>query len=110
MLFGLRIRIFAHLQRLSLDYYDRELAGRVMTRMTTDVEALSQLVQTGLITAFVSVLTCVGVLVWLVLLSPPLALAASVVLPPLVVATIWYRRRAVVTYEQARDRISELNA
>ena len=110
MLLALRIRIFAHLQRLSLDYYDRELAGRVMTRMTTDVEALSQLVQTGLITAFVSVLTCVGVLVWLVILSPPLALAASVVLPPLVLATIWYRRRAVVTYEQARDRISELNA
>src|SRR6478735_850312 len=52
MLLSLRIRIFAHLQRLSLDYYDRELAGRVMTRMTTDVEALSQLVQTGLITAF----------------------------------------------------------
>ena len=110
MLLALRIRIFAHLQRLSLDFYDRELAGRVMTRMTTDVEALSQLVQTGLITAFVSVLTCVGVLVWLVILSPPLALAASVVLPPLVLATIWYRRRAVVTYEQARDRISELNA
>ena len=40
MLYALRIRIFAHLQRLSLDYYDRELAGRIMTRMTTDVEAL----------------------------------------------------------------------
>ncbi|MFT3851156.1 MAG: ABC transporter ATP-binding protein [Ilumatobacteraceae bacterium] len=110
MLYALRIRIFAQLQRLSLDYYDSELAGRVMTRMTTDVEALSQLVQTGLITAFVSVLTCLGVLVWLLVLSPPLALAAAAVLPPLVVATWWYRRRAVVTYELARDRISELNA
>ncbi len=110
MLYTLRIRIFAQLQRLSLDYYDRELAGRVMTRMTTDVEALSQLVQTGLITAFVSVLTCVGVLVWLVVLSPPLALAAAGVLPPLILATFWYRRRASVTYELARDRISALNA
>ena len=110
MLLSLRIRIFAHLQRLSLDYYDRELAGRVMTRMTTDVEALSQLVQTGLITAVVSILTCIGVLVWLVILSPPLALAAAAVLPPLILATFWYRRRAVVTYDQARDRISELNA
>ncbi len=110
MLLSLRIRIFAHLQRLSLDYYDRELAGRVMTRMTTDVEALSQLVQTGLITAVVSILTCIGVLVWLVILSPPLALAAAAVLPPLILATFWYRRRAAVTYDQARDRISELNA
>ena len=110
MLYALRIRIFAHLQRLSLDYYDRELAGRVMTRMTTDVEALSQLVQTGLITAVVSVLTCVGVLVWLVVLSPPLALAAAAVVPPLVVATYLYRRHADVTYDLARDRISELNA
>ena len=56
MLFGLRIKIFAHLQRLSLDYYDRELGGRIMTRMTTDVEALSQLIQTGLINAVVGLL------------------------------------------------------
>ncbi len=110
MLYSLRIRIFAQLQRLSLDYYDRELAGRVMTRMTTDVEALSQLVQTGLITALVSVMTCLGVLVWLVVLSPPLALVAAGLIPPLVVATIWYRRRASVSYEDARDRISALNA
>ena len=53
MLFALRVKIFAHLQRLSIDYYDRELGGRIMTRMTTDVEALSQLVQTGLINAVV---------------------------------------------------------
>ena len=51
VLYGLRIRIFAHLQRLSLDYYDRELAGRIMTRMTTDIEALTQLLQTGLVAA-----------------------------------------------------------
>ena len=83
MLFALRIKIFAHLQRLSLDYYDSELDGRVMTRMTTDVDALSQLVQTGLINAVVGLLTCIGVFVFLVVLSPPLALAASSVLPPL---------------------------
>ena len=76
LLYALRIRVFAHLQRLSLDYYDRELGGRVMTRMTTDVEALSQLLQTGLINAIVSVFTCVGVFVFLIILSPPLALVA----------------------------------
>ncbi len=62
-----------------------------MTRMTTDVEALSQLIQTGLINAIVGLLTCVGVFVFLIILSPPLALATSAVLPPLFLATWWYR-------------------
>ncbi|HVN51980.1 MAG TPA: ABC transporter ATP-binding protein, partial [Acidimicrobiales bacterium] len=110
MLFALRIKIFAHLQRLSLDYYDAELDGRVMTRMTTDVDALSQLVQTGLINAVVGVLTCVGVFVFLVVLSPPLALAAASVLPPLVVATWWYRRRSTIAYAAARESIADVNA
>ena len=63
LLYALRIRIFAHLQRLALDFYDREMAGRVMTRMTTDVDTLSNLLQTGLVNALVSALTLVGVLV-----------------------------------------------
>jgi len=110
MLFGLRVKIFAHLQRLSLGYYDRELGGRIMTRMTTDVEALSQLVQTGLINAVVGLFTCVGVFVFLVILSPPLALAAAIILPPLFVATWWYRRRSSVAYARARDSIADVNA
>jgi ATP-binding cassette subfamily B protein len=109
-LYALRIKIFAHLQRMSLDYYDRELDGRIMTRMTTDVDALSQLVQSGLIQGIVGVLTCVGVFVFLVILSPPLALATATVLPPLVLATIWYRRRAKVAYGRARDSIANVNA
>jgi ATP-binding cassette subfamily B protein len=110
MLFALRVKIFAHLQRLSLGYYDRELAGRIMTRMTTDVEALSQLIQTGLINAVVGGLTCVGVFVFLVVLSPPLALAAATVLPPLALATWWYRRRSSVAYRRARESIATVNA
>jgi ATP-binding cassette, subfamily B, bacterial len=110
MLFALRIKIFSHLQSLSLDYYDTELDGRVMTRMTTDVDALSQLVQTGLINALVGVLTCVGVFVFLVVLSPPLALAASTVLPPLFLATWWYRRRSTIAYAAARESIADVNA
>jgi ATP-binding cassette, subfamily B, bacterial len=110
MLFALRIKIFSHLQSLSLDYYDTELDGRVMTRMTTDVDALSQLVQTGLINALVGVLTCVGVFVFLIILSPPLALAASSVLPPLIIATWWYRRRSSIAYAAARESIADVNA
>jgi ATP-binding cassette subfamily B protein len=110
ILYGLRVKIFAHLQRLSLDYFDRELDGRIMTRMTTDVDALSQLMQTGLINAVVGLLTCVGVFVFLIILSPPLALAAATVLPPLFLATWWYRRRSEVAYAEARETIANVNA
>lgn len=110
VLYALRIRIFGQLQRLSLDYYDRELGGRIMTRMTTDVDALAQVVQTGLIAAIVSVVTCVGVLVWLIVLSPPLALVAATVIVPLAISTALYRRYSRRSYDLARDRISALNA
>jgi ATP-binding cassette subfamily B protein len=110
LLFALRIRIFAHLQRLSVDYYDREMAGRIMTRMTTDVDAFSQLLQTGLITAIVSLFTCGGVAVALGLINWRLALAAAVVVPPLVAATVWFRSASSKTYEIARDRIAAVNA
>jgi ATP-binding cassette subfamily B protein len=109
-LFALRVKIFAHLQRLSLDYYDAELDGRIMTRMTTDVEALSQLVQTGLLTGIVGLFTTVGVFVFLVVLSPPLAVVTASVLPPLVAATWWYRRNSSRAYAQARDAIADVNA
>ena len=109
-LYGLRIKIFAHLERMSLDYYDRELDGRIMTRMTTDVEALSQLIQTGLVTAVVAAMTSVGVFVFLVILSPELALAAAAVLPPLVWATWQYRKRSSVAYRNAREAIGTVNA
>ena len=81
MLYTLRARTFAHLQRLSLDYYDKEMGGRIMTRMTTDVEALANLLQQGLLLALTSVVGCVGVIVVLLVLDVRLALVAFVVLP-----------------------------
>ena len=110
LLFALRIRIFAHLQRLALDYYDRELAGRIMTRMTTDVDAFAQLLQTGLITALVNIMSFVGVLVVLSLISWPLTLGVLVLVPPLVLATIWFGRRSAKAYAHARETISTVNA
>ena len=110
LLFALRIRIFAHLQRLALDYYDRELSGRIMTRMTTDVDAFAQLLQTGLITALVNILSFVGVLVVLAVLSWPLTLGVLVLVPPLVIATIWFGRRSAKAYAHARETISTVNA
>ncbi|HEV2761031.1 MAG TPA: ABC transporter ATP-binding protein, partial [Acidimicrobiales bacterium] len=110
LLYALRIRIFAHLQRLGIDYYEREMAGRIMTRMTTDVESLSTLLQNGLINAVVSALTLVGVAVVLLVMNPALSLATCAVLVPLVVATIWFRRVSNRAYGTARERIATVNA
>ena len=110
MLYALRARIFGHLQRLALDYYDREMAGRIMTRMTTDVDALSNLLQTGLVNALVSVLSFFGVAAALLYYNAELALVAFTVMPFLFVATWWFRNRSHVAYDQARERIAIVNA
>ena len=110
LLYALRIRIFAHLQRLSLDYYDREMGGRIMTRMTTDVEALSQLLQTGLINAIVSLFTCAGVFVFLVFSQPALALVATSVLPRCALATWWYDAGRQGPTPGPATRIAAVNA
>jgi len=110
LLYTLRVKTFAQLQRLGLDYYERELGGRIMTRMTTDVDALSAFLQTGLTTAVVSLLTLVGVLVALLLLDVELALVLVACLPVLAVATWWFRRRSVPAYTEARERVSTVNA
>ena len=110
LLFALRIRVFSHLQRLALDYYDREMSGRIMTRMTTDVDAFAQLLQTGLITALVNILSFVGVLVVLSILSWPLTLGVLVLVPPLLVSTVWFGRRSARAYAHARETISTVNA
>ncbi|MCX5378263.1 ABC transporter ATP-binding protein [Streptomyces sp. NBC_00091] len=110
VLYALRVKIFAQLQRLGLDYYERELTGKIMTRMTTDVDSLSSFLQTGLVTAVVSVLTFFGILVALLVLDVGLALIVFATLPVLVVGTIVFRRKSVTAYELARDRVSLVNA
>ncbi|MFE9449236.1 ABC transporter ATP-binding protein [Streptomyces sp. NPDC006739] len=110
VLYSLRLKIFAQLQRLGLDYYERELTGRIMTRMTTDVDALSSFLQTGLVTAFVSVVTFFGIMAVLLALDVQLALVVFATLPPLIVATYFFRRASVKAYELARERVSVVNA
>ncbi|MEU4979161.1 ABC transporter ATP-binding protein [Streptomyces sp. NPDC021969] len=110
ILYSLRLKIFAQLQRLGLDYYERELTGRIMTRMTTDVDALSTFLQTGLVTAFVSVVTFFGIMVALLVIDVELALIVFATLPPLIIATYFFRKASVKAYELARERVSMVNA
>jgi ATP-binding cassette subfamily B protein len=110
LLYTLRVKIFAHLQRLGLDYYERELGGRIMTRMTTDVEALSSFLQTGLITFVNSLLTFVGVLIALLVINLTLGLTVLAVLPFAVAATVVFQRGSSRAYSDAREKVSEVNA
>ncbi|HJZ28714.1 MAG TPA: ABC transporter transmembrane domain-containing protein, partial [Streptosporangiaceae bacterium] len=88
VLYMLRVKLFAQLQRLGLDFYEREMSGRIMTRMTTDVDALSTFLQTGVVTMVSSVLTFFGVLAALLIINLKLGLAVLCIFPVLVVATL----------------------
>ena len=110
MLHGLRVKVFAQLQRLGVEYYEQEMAGRIMTRMTTDIDALSQLLQNGLVNALVNLVTFVGVGFALAILDPKLGLITASILPPLIIATIWFRSASGRAYSIARDRIAAVNA
>ncbi|MFF0147786.1 ATP-binding cassette subfamily B protein [Amycolatopsis sulphurea] len=110
VMLSLRVRIWAQLQRLSLDYYERELTGRIMTRMTTDVDQFEALIQNGLLSALVAVVTFAGVGVTLVVVNPVLGLCTLTVVVPLAIATAAFRRRATRLYDVARDRVAVVNA
>ncbi len=110
VMLSLRIRIWAQLQRLSLDFYEREMAGRIMTRMTTDVDQFESLIQNGLLSALVSVATFVGVGVALLLVNLELALATLTVVVPLAVATFFFRRKSARLYDISRERVAIVNA
>ena len=109
LMHGLRVKVFSHLQRLSLDYYTRERAGVVMTRMTSDIEALTMLLQEGLVVMIVQALTLLTITGVLFYLNAPLAaLAVVAVGPATLAASLWFRRVSEVSYGRVRDRIADL--
>ena len=110
IMLSLRIRIWAQLQRLSLDYYEREMAGRIMTRMTTDVDQFESLIENGLLSALVSIVTFVGVGMALVLINTELGLWTLSVAIPLAIGTVIFRQKAARLYSTSRERIALVNA
>lgn len=108
---GLRVRVFSHLQRLSVDYFTDEKAGRVMTRMTSDIEALAELLQDGIVNLFVQALTLVFLAVVLFQMDPLLAaILLVIVVPVMLVLTLWFRSASERTYTTVRDRIADVMA
>jgi ATP-binding cassette, subfamily B, bacterial len=110
LLYTLRVKIFSQLQRLGLDYYEHEMAGRIMTRMTTDVDAMSTFLQTGLITMVNAGLTFIGVMIALLLINVRLGLTLFSILPVLIAATVLFRVKSSKAYADAREKVSAVNA
>jgi ATP-binding cassette subfamily B protein len=110
LLYALRVKLFAQLQRLGLDFYERELSGRIMTRMTTDVDALSTFLQTGVVTMVSSVLTFFGVLAALLIINLQLGLAVLCIFPALIAATLVFRAKSAKAYADSREKVAIVNA
>jgi len=109
VMFELRVRTFAHLQRLSLDYYTEEKAGVIMTRMTSDIESLQQLLQDGLPQFALQGLTMVIVTVVLFFYNVELALITLVMIVPLLTGlSLWFRTSSDRGYERVRDGIANV--
>jgi len=111
LMYELRVRVFSHFQRLSLDFFTEEKAGRLMTRMTSDIDALTQLFQDGLVNLAVQALTLVVIAAVLVTMSPTLALVTIVIVVPVMFAmTMWFRSASDRGYLRVRDKIAEVLA
>jgi ATP-binding cassette, subfamily B, bacterial len=110
ILADLRNKLFRHLQRLSLGYYERNRAGVVISRLTNDVEALDQLVTDGVTSLFQNTLMLVGTAVILFALDWRLALAALAVFPFMAIATSVFRRRSTRAYRSVRERLGLVTA
>ena len=110
IIFDLRMRIQEHLQRLDVAFYDRNPVGRLMTRVTTDVDALNDLFASGVVSAFRDIFMLGGIAIVLVVMDWRLAIVALSVLPLIALVTQWFRRNARHSYRQVRGWIARINA
>ena len=111
LMMGLRLRVFSHLQRLSIDFFTEEMSGRIMTRMTSDIEALTALLHDGIINLMVQGVTMIFVIGVLFTFNVKLAaVLIIVVLPAMLVLTLWFRSVSDYGYGIVRDRIATLLA
>jgi ATP-binding cassette, subfamily B, multidrug efflux pump len=110
IMYDLRMEIYAHLQRLDLRFYDRNPVGRLMTRVTSDVDVLNDLFTAGVIAIFGDVFTLAGIMIVLLVLDWRLALTTFAVLPLIVLVTQWFRRNVRESYRTVRTWIARINA
>ncbi len=110
IMFDLRMAIYGHLQRLDLRFYDRNPVGRLMTRVTSDVDVINDLFTSGVVTVFSDVFTLVGIMGILLGMNWRLALVTFAVLPLIVFIAQWFRRNVRDSYRVVRGWIARINA
>ena len=110
IMFDMRMQVYRHLQRLDLRFYDRNPVGRLMTRVTTDVDVLNELFTAGVVSVFGDVFTLLGIMAVLIWMDWRLALVAFSVLPLIVLITQWFRRNVRDSYRNVRTWIARINA
>lgn len=110
VMYDLRIQIFTHLQRLSIPYFDRNPVGRLMTRVTSDVETLNELFSSGLVTVFGDVFTLFAIMTMMLVQDWRLALVAFAVIPFVFLAASIFRRRVRDAFRDIRVRLARINS
>ncbi|MGH7931868.1 MAG: ABC transporter ATP-binding protein, partial [Candidatus Binataceae bacterium] len=106
----LRMALFRHVERLPMAFFDRTPAGRLVSRMTTDIDAINEMFSAGSLTLFIDFLTLAGIVAIMFWLNARLALWALCVVPPLLLVINFYRVRARTLYREIRERFAALNA
>ena len=110
IMFDLRMEIYEHLQRLDVAFYDRNPVGRLMTRVTTDVDAINDLFASGVISVVRDVFMLAGIMVVLLWMDWRLAAVTFAVLPLIALVTQWFRTNARASYREVRGWIARINA
>jgi ATP-binding cassette, subfamily B, multidrug efflux pump len=110
IMYDMRMQIYEHLQRLDLRFYDKNPVGRLMTRVTTDVDVLNDLFTAGVVAAFGDVFTLAGIMLVMLTMDWRLALVAFSVIPLIVLITQWFRRNVRDSYRTVRTWIARINA
>jgi ATP-binding cassette subfamily B protein len=106
----LRLDLFAHLQQLPAGFFERNPVGRLVTRLTTDVDAINEAFTAGTLTIFMDILTLVGIVAIMLTLNLRLALVTLALLPPLLIVLNFFRVRSREVYRVIRERIARINA
>jgi ATP-binding cassette subfamily B multidrug efflux pump len=110
IMYDLRQQIFGHLQRLDIRFFDRNPVGRLMTRVTTDVDALNEMFTAGFVAIFGDIFVLAGIVAVLFWMNWKMALVLFSITPFIVLVSMWFRRGARITYRQVRARIAAINA
>jgi ATP-binding cassette subfamily B multidrug efflux pump len=106
----LRIALFRHIERLPMSFFDRTPVGRLVSRMTSDIDAINEMFSSGSLTIFIDLLTLLGIIAIMLNLNLRLALWSLCAIPPLLLIINFFRIRARAIYREIRERLAALNA